>query len=212
MLLWLFYFCTLNLLREWDVTFALHQLHDMTISGSQIYCGIFKAQCVWVSERDSRMDHRLHGGRVCYLCRWRPFCFESSQVVLMQQNKDLLALPCRGNDSSGSPTIQISRATWLEAEEAFRYHGEYKTSDHMHSYGNEQNPIWAQYVRHLCCSCLKIQYKDIALIRMFLNREVTLNRAPECTLCSIQVTVMKPITFNLGSLRQLCDGIIGLHN
>jgi len=35
---------------------------------------------------------------------------------------------------------------------------------------------------------------------------------PDSTLCSIQATVMKPVTFNLVSLHQHCDGVIGLHN
>lgn len=47
---------------------------------------------------------------------------------------------------------------------------------------------------------------------MIFIRGATLSGAPESTLYSFQATVMKPITFNLASLHQLCDGIIGLHN
>lgn len=48
---------------------------------------------------------------------------------------------------------------------------------------------------------------------MFAIMEVALNRGPLNVPCGcIQATVMKTITFNLASLCQLRDDIIGLHN
>lgn len=74
------------------------------------------------TEWESWMDHSLH----CSLCAWwsrnvcraRPFLFQSSQVAVMQQNKHLLTLSRCGTDLSGGATIQISRATWLEAKKS----------------------------------------------------------------------------------------------
>lgn len=72
------------------------------------------------------------------------FWFESSQVVLMQENKDLLAPCCCGNHLSGGTTIQTSKATRLGAKEACRSHGGFKHLSICILMEMNQNPICAK--------------------------------------------------------------------
>ena len=98
----------------------------------------------------ARRGRELDGSRITSrrnLCRLWPFRFESSQVVLMQQNEHLLTLSLSGNDLSGSATTQISTATWLEAKEPCRSHGGFKHQSICCILMEiNKNPICAKYM------------------------------------------------------------------